>query len=69
MPDPDPKEKLPPTATEIAELVKRIDALEGKKTASDAEIAALKGELKKLQDAAGAKPERKRDRWGWPVDA
>jgi hypothetical protein len=69
MPDPDPKEKLPPTSTEIADLVKRIEALEGKKSASPDELAALKAELEKLQAAPGAKPERKRDRWGWPVDA
>lgn len=69
MPDPDPKEKLPPTATEIAEMVKRIEALEGKKGADAAEIAALKDELKKLQSAAVQTPERKRDKWGWPLES
>lgn len=63
-----PGNPLPPTSAEIASLAKRIEALEGKKGASTEDVELLKAELKKLQDAAGAKPERKRDKWGWPIE-
>lgn len=62
MPDP-----LPPTADEIKALAARIDALE-KRGDPQGKIDELKAELKKLQDAAVAKPERKFDKWGWPTD-
>lgn len=66
MPDP-----LPPTAAEIQAIVERIEkrllALEGKPDGK-AEIDALKAELAELKKASAAKPERKRDRWGWPTE-
>jgi hypothetical protein len=68
MTDPAGGNPLPPTSTEIASLVKRIETLEAKPDASAADVAALKAALKKLTDAAAAKPERKRDQWGWPIE-